>query len=307
MVKKFKKFNRDEKVNNWTIIEEYGLKNRSLHYRIKCKCGAELIKNASQIYKNKECYVCSRKRQTAQGGTRRSHGACSNSSDLYKTYQARYYMIKRCQGKTFKDKKDYFDRGIKVCDRWIESFENFLFDMGKRPENTSLDRIDNDKGYFKENCRWVSTKEQNDNKRGCIYYIYKNEKLTIARWAEKWGITRSKATEWLKREGIDWVIENLEQIKKCKTGMKNSDYKKLGLNERKGAGNRIHASSRNTSHPLHTMYKSWDHMKYTTEGMCEEWRNFLKFIEDMGQKPIGKRLLRKIKNQPFSKENCYWG
>lgn len=302
-----KKFIEGEIVNNWIVLREYGIKNRCTHYIVRCFCGEELIKNPTQINKTKECFRCTRKRQTEDGGTRRTHGACSSSSDLYKTYQARYYMMKRCQGKTVKDKKNYVDRGITVCKRWLDSFENFLQDMGKRPENTSLDRIDNNKGYYKENCRWAEIKDQNDNKRGCIYYSHNGKNLTIARWAEKWGITRSKATEWLKREGIDWVVTNIEKIKKCKTGMTNKDYIKIGLKERKGKGQRIHAASRNTEHPLHKMYKSWDYMKHKEPGLCTEWKDFMNFVNDMGIKPEGKRLLRRFKNEPFSLSNCYWG
>lgn len=296
-----------EVINNWVVVQKYGIKNRCMHYIVKCLCGEEMIKNAPQIRKNKQCYKCSRKQQTANGGTRRTHGACSSSSDLFKTYQARHYMIKRCRGKTVKDKKNYVDRGIKVCERWLESFENFLKDMGRKPDGFSLDRIDNDKGYFKENCRWTNIKQQNDNKRGCLYFSHQGETLTIARWAEKLGITRSKAYEWIKREGINWVVDNLDKIKKCKTGMTNEEYLSIGLNIRKGHGQRIHAASRNKDHPLHKMYKSWDYMKHKAPGRCARWTNFLNFVEDMGRKPDGKRLLRCSSEKTFSKKNCYWG
>jgi hypothetical protein len=294
-------------INNWVVIEEMGLKGRTKSYKVQCKCGKESIKKATQIRKNKMCYECSRKLQTENGGTRRTHGACSENSKNYKTYMAWHYMKSRCNGKTEKEVRNYVNRGIKICDHWINSFETFLSDMGERPEGCSLDRIDNDKGYFKENCRWADIKTQNDNKRGCVYFEFNGEKLTVSRWAEKLGITRSKAAEWIKRDGIESLIKNIDLIKKCKPYMSNKEYKSLGMGDRKGSGQRVHAASRNRDHPLHKMYKSWDYMKRTPDLICAEWMDFLKFVDDMGQKPDGKRLLRKIKHQIFCKENCYWG
>jgi hypothetical protein len=295
------------KINQWTVLSQWGMKNRHMYYNVQCKCGEIVVKDPSSIKKQKQCYKCSRKQQTLEGGPRRTHGACSSTSNMFKTYQARYYMIKRCQGKTFKNKKNYYDRKIKVCDRWLESFENFFEDMGQKPENTSLDRIDNSKGYYKENCRWATTKQQNDNKTGCIFYEYNGEKLTIARWAEKWGITRSKANEWLKREGIEFCVNNIEKIKNFNKFTTNEEYKRLGIQERKGLGNRDHAASRNKYHPNYKIYKTWDYMKKNKHLICDDWKNFNKFCEDMGPKKDGQKFIRKDLNKGYNKENCYWG
>jgi len=70
-------------------------------------------------------------------------------------------MRKRCLNKNNKDYKNYGGRGIKVCDRWLNSFENFYVDMGGRPSaKHSIDRINNDGDYEPSNCRWATAKEQ---------------------------------------------------------------------------------------------------------------------------------------------------
>ena len=73
-------------------------------------------------------------------------------------------MIQRCTNKKRDSWKYYGARGITVCDRWLHSFEGFLNDMGNRPKHTSLDRIDSNKGYYLENCRWATNSVQRTNK-----------------------------------------------------------------------------------------------------------------------------------------------
>lgn len=83
----------------------------------------------------------------------------------------------------------YGARGIRICQRWERSFANFLKDMGMPPTNLhSIERLDNEKGYFPKNCAWIPRSEQNRNKRNSRMVEFNGVKKCIAAWAEELGL-----------------------------------------------------------------------------------------------------------------------
>ncbi len=93
-------------------------------------------------------------------------------------------MRARCSNPNTRNFSDYGGRGITVCERW-NTFEAFFADMGPRPSSShQIDRIDNDSGYFPENCRWVTRSENMRNRRITKRYAG----LTLREWSEKTGV-----------------------------------------------------------------------------------------------------------------------
>jgi hypothetical protein len=151
-----------KKFGQWTVISisDFRLKsNRSIAYWIcKCDCGNERHVSGSSLRQgiSRDC-GCSR----IENFHRITHGRSKTVE-----YNAWSSMIGRCYNPKCKRYEDWGGRGITVCDSWLNSFENFYADMGDKPTPThSLDRINNDLGYSKDNCRWATRKEQRKNQR----------------------------------------------------------------------------------------------------------------------------------------------
>lgn len=97
-------------------------------------------------------------------------------------------MRRRCNNPHRPDYRNYGARGITVCDEWNASFERFYADMGPRPEDCTLERLDNDKPYCKENCAWVPIKINSRNTRRTKRYMINGRKITLVEAAELYGL-----------------------------------------------------------------------------------------------------------------------
>ena len=142
--------------------------NRS-RWHCRCDCGNKLIVRADRLMGERTiscgCYnrEQSRKRVVLYSVV---HGEATDSGHSLE-YRSWASMLSRCRcGPTDKNYKDYSGRGITVCERWRSDYAAFLADMGRKPgPEYTLDRIDNDKGYTPDNCRWATRSVQNSNQR----------------------------------------------------------------------------------------------------------------------------------------------
>jgi hypothetical protein len=120
----------------------------------------------------------------------------------YVTWEA---IKQRCHNPKAVGYKGYGGRGIKVCESWLHSFETFYADMGERPPGRTIERIDNEKGYSKENCRWATKRQQASNRRNTLLISYSGEKKTLTEWSREYGMPRGVL--WQRIYNMKWPME----------------------------------------------------------------------------------------------------
>lgn len=177
-----------------------------LAWDCSCLCGAicSISVDGLRGGHTKSCGCLRKDAWVRIGKARATHGQAKRGGNTSPEYRSWRSMKYRCSAsKKPTDVQHYQNRNITVCERWINSFENFLEDMGSRPSpKHSIDRIDNNIGYSPENCRWATPKEQANNRTNNIVVTIGDETLPLAAWLAKSWMSRSTFDHRTRKLGM---------------------------------------------------------------------------------------------------------
>lgn len=178
--------------------------NGQARWLCKCECGNTrvVLGTLLRLGKTKSC-GCLQSDLTTLRSTKHGH------SPMYGKITPTYYtwcgMKARCTNPKNSHYATYGGKGITFCDKW-NTFAGFLEDMGEKPVGKSLDRIDSNGNYCKENCRWATATEQARNKSNNRVIEFNGESKTLAEWASMLGLNQSSLSERLARHDVETAL-----------------------------------------------------------------------------------------------------
>lgn len=197
-------------VGRLTVLEYAGpSKKGEKTWKCRCVCGNSKIVIHSTLGKGlvRSC-GCLRVDNTRQMRTRHGETGVRNGKNWKSVEYERWCSMKqRCYGSYADSYKTHGARGIKVCDKWLNSFESFLADVGRQPyPEATLERVDNDGNYEPGNVIWASKQVQARNRRTNRLLTIKGQTKTLAEWAEITGIQYATLQ---RRADAKWSEERL--------------------------------------------------------------------------------------------------
>jgi hypothetical protein len=187
--------------HKWSIVDPTYIYRHKNRY-VVCQCVCGIVKEVAVVHlvhgRSRACHSCGAKegaidrakstyRGTPPVNLQHGHTHTGYKSPTYRSWGA---MLARCENPKHRKWRWYGGRGITVCEQW-HTFTNFLADMGERPPGKTLDRKENTLGYFPENCRWATIKQQHRNST-------RNRLITFG------GITHPLVV-WTEITGLAWV------------------------------------------------------------------------------------------------------
>ena len=181
----------NKKFGKLIVLELSHIKENAF-WKCSCECGNYCI-IAGHRLRNGQTKSCGCIVKTQKGMS------CSRS---YRSWSS---MMQRCYDKSVEHYSRYGLKGISVCERWKNSFQNFIEDMGERPQGKTLDRIDPNGNYEMNNCRWCTPKEQGNNKNTNLILECFGKRQTLTQWAEEYLIDCSTLRKRIIN--LKWPIE----------------------------------------------------------------------------------------------------
>jgi hypothetical protein len=171
-------------------------------YECRCTCGATAVVRGSDLRSghNRSC-GCMGVKLRAAANTVHGHAVRGSESPEYKSWKS---VVQRCENPSDPRFASYGGRGVRMCARWRKSFDMFLKDMGQRPDGCSLDRLDVDRGYGPNNCRWATRIEQANNTRRSVRFEFRGFSGTVRQLSEKFGVPHRVLK---RRVAAGWGVE----------------------------------------------------------------------------------------------------
>jgi hypothetical protein len=175
---------------------------RRRHAVFVCQCGSRKVLLIESV-KRSQTKSCGCRNKEVRGSGTVTHGNARKGkhTPTYKSWRA---MWSRCRATTGRHFDRYGLRGIVVCNQW-QDFGTFLRDMGERPEGMTLERIDNDKGYSKENCCWATKRVQTRNTSRTIRVVHDGTEMCLSDACAAVGVSYSLVIQRIRRLG--WSFE----------------------------------------------------------------------------------------------------
>lgn len=188
-----------QRFGRWLVTAYGGPGTSGATWVCACDCGTARRVNANALLAGwSESCGCLAREVNSQRAT---HGHTKGGKQS-PTFVVWHSMLGRCRNPKHLSYENYGGRGIKVCERW-ESFASFLEDMGDRPKGMTLDRLDNNGDYCPQNCRWISMKENSNNRRNNRLLTLHGKTHTVAQWAALTGLPEGTIRARLHRGASD--------------------------------------------------------------------------------------------------------
>ena len=175
----------------------------------QCSCGSDPIavqqsKLKDKKHGQKSCGCIGREKTAERNRQNAQHGM--SHTRLYKIWKGRHT---RCYNKNDEHYPDYGERGITICDEWIDDYNTFYQWAIKTGYNDTLtiDRINVNGNYESDNCRWITVQQQQNNRRNNVILTYNGESHTIKEWADILGIEKHSKLYWRYHQG--WSVEDI--------------------------------------------------------------------------------------------------